>query len=327
MVTRIPDVTVAIDFMSEVPHMANLPLDMFDINESQALATAAALFCAPELRVEHDLLTTDGALAVRILALFGADAWVRFSRPDFEELYARATQFQRECEDPETAETVRWVLRRAHARACWIGLAHNHTQPLSDAQSPLALVDPYEGRGYGIIDRGLASEFHGAVPSRSAPLVTGTSKSTEQVEWERKRLITYAALFAGCETHCCNTSAEAVVFLALYGAGVRVQLTKQQYRKLERRVRDYISTQTSDHGVQRNADMASFVVHAAQERARATGVIGGANDTEVPSGIIERTSPDGRRVLILPDLHVPANHRQAMRQFHEFAARVRKQQG
>ena len=327
MVTRIPDVTVAIDFTAAVPHMSSLPADMFDINESQALATAAALFCAPDLKLNDQPLTTDGVLAVRILALFASDAWVRFSRPDFQELYARATQYKQECEDAETAEIVGWVLRRAHARACWIGLAHHHTEPLPEAQNPLAMLDPHAGRGYSVIDRGLASEFHGEVPSRRATLVPGAPKSDEQVEWERKRLLTYAALFAGCERHCCNQAAEAVVLLALYGAGVRVELTKQQFRKLERRVRDYIGTMTGhERGIQRNADMASFVVHAAQERARATGVIGGANDTEVPTGIIERMSPDGRRLLVVPDMHIVGGGRIAS-QFAQFAARVREQQG
>ena len=273
MVTRIPDVTVNIDFTAAAPHLHNLPVDMFDIDERDAFATVAALFSTPEVRSDDTHLSSEGTLAVRILALFAADAWLRFTKQDFRTLDGHAARLQSNSDD-ETASLIAWVRRGACKRAVWIGLIGDRVEPLPDRQNPLALIAPDKGRGYGVLDNGLATEFHGTTPPNRRLIIEGQSKTDEQVAWERKRLRTYAGLFAGCKPRCCNSAAEAVVFLALYGAGARVELTKQQFRKLERRVREYIGTMTGhERGIQRNADMASFAMHAAQERARAAGVI------------------------------------------------------
>ena len=273
MVTRIPDVTVNIDFTANAPHMNDLPVDMFDIDERDALATVAALFSTPEVKNGEQHLSTEETLAVRILALFATDAWFRVSKADFRDLDGSAARLQSRS-DQETARTIAWVRRTACKRASWIGLIGDRVEPLADRTNPLALIAPEDGRGYGVLDNGLAIEFHGTTPPNRRLIIEGQSRTDEQLAWERKRLRTYAGLFAACKPRCCNTAAEAVVFMALYGAGARVELTKQQFRKLERRVREYIGTQTGhERGNQRNADMASFAMHAAQERARAARVI------------------------------------------------------
>ncbi|HEY9714356.1 MAG TPA: hypothetical protein V6C72_12875 [Chroococcales cyanobacterium] len=115
-------------------------------------------------------------------------------------------------------------------------------------------VDFDLGRGYGSMGSGLPADFLKSEP--------------QQV------LVTIAALFATPMVEHANVLSQAVSYLALFASGARVILTKQQFRKLERRVRQYASIMRAEQfaGTQNEA-FANYVLKHAVKRAKAESII------------------------------------------------------
>lgn len=87
-------------------------------------------------------------------------------------------------------------------------------------------------------------------------------------------LITIALLFAPPDPRCGNRFVQAVYSLALYASGAMVMLTKQQFRQLERRVKDYMSIMRAPvPGYEHNAVLAAYVRRHAVRQAKREGII------------------------------------------------------
>lgn len=277
------DVLVPANFNGFAPAIyASMPPDLLDIDESVALGTIAAMYSAPDVHGAGDgcNLYTDRALAVRLLALYAAGARVRFTRSDYRALLnasplggvadeeAQPTLFEtvdRQC--------VGMARNRAGMRAVIDGFYRD--TPRTEGLVELNLDD---GRGYGEMDSGLPADFH-----TNRQFTRGQEE--QQVRYIRERLLTYAALFSVGQPRHARQEPEAIVMLALYGAGVRIGLSTQQFRVLERRAKRYIATMLtmvpqgepqgplSKAHYLRNAQMARYALRRATVRAKATGLI------------------------------------------------------
>lgn len=119
-------------------------------------------------------------------------------------------------------------------------------------------VDFTQGRGFGRMGEGLPADF---LDTREPLVVTST----------------IAALYANPEDEdgrLTNKYSRAMVSLALFAGGCPVTLTKQQYRKLERRVRDYASFMDCEqYEGAYNLSFARYVLRHARRRAQGDGVI------------------------------------------------------
>ncbi|MBZ0188945.1 MAG: hypothetical protein K8F91_22060 [Candidatus Obscuribacterales bacterium] len=120
-------------------------------------------------------------------------------------------------------------------------------------------VDFEQGRGFGRMGLGLPQDFLDS----NNPLVVAS---------------TIAALYTNPEdedgARRTNKYSRAMVSLALYAGGCPVSLTKQQYRKLERRVRDYASIMDChEYEGSNNLSFARYVLRNAKRRAKNESVI------------------------------------------------------
>lgn len=296
--TKTPETTVKFDLSGKSPQLGNLPEDLFDTDEAQALGTFAALCCSPNVNTgncdflisssgapDGDYLVSIQTLALRNLALFAAGAQVHYHRNDFRDLEKLA----RGCANDSNHELVSWVLRAAYDRARSLGIVGPgtaETYRVDDARTAgFAYIEPEDGRGYGQLAEDLDEAlFADAPPTRKlsaeesglqrqferwSPQVVADERSA----WTRKRLFTYAAVMSACKPRLCTLNVEAVVVLALYGAGVRIELTPVQFKMLESRVKWYLLQMQADRFVNsRNRKMAAFALEAAQERARNAGI-------------------------------------------------------
>jgi hypothetical protein len=254
----LPEVTVAVNFTAAAPQTQSVPEDLLDTEQTQALVTVAALFGHPNVRVYDEggkvtgELGTDQTQSVAFLALFAAGAKVRLSKQQFRGLDATAREYaQHGGLDAETSEYVMFTVRQAVARAQFLGIIGQGP----NRQDGLADVDFETGRGYGVMDTGLRQDFD-ATASR------------------QERLLTYAALFSHANVARTNSGAQAVVYMALFAMDARVSLTVQQFRQLERRVRNYLHRMSATNMRDLpNGRRAHYVLAQARRRARRNKLI------------------------------------------------------
>jgi hypothetical protein len=276
-----------IDLSGVAPQLGNLPDGLFDCNEALALTTFAALCCSPNVKLgDNEYFVSINSLALRNLALFAAGGQVFYHREDFRDLERLAHA----CSNDTNHHLVSWVLRCAYDRAKSLGIVGPGTAGsfrVEDARyNGLSRIEPEDGRGYGLLGEDLADElFHDSKPSRrmTAEEALGQAEferwspsavASEDAEWKRKRLVTYAAVMSALKPRLCTQPVEAVVFLALYGAGAEVELTQHQFEMLEMRAAAYLEKMCADrYANSRNRKMAEFALAAAQERARANGIV------------------------------------------------------
>jgi hypothetical protein len=110
-------------------------------------------------------------------------------------------------------------------------------------------VDFTQGRGFGNMGLGLPSNFLTGEPT--------------------KVCATIAALYMNPDATKTNKYSQAMTFLALYASGAHVCLDKQQFRQLERVVREYQSImRASQYEHTMNASFAGYVLKRAVKRAK-----------------------------------------------------------
>jgi hypothetical protein len=257
---RIPEVTVTPDFNAPTPYAGELPPDLLDIHPTIGFLTVAALFENPLPKIYdgrgHTVgyRVTEESLSVSYLALYAAGAKVTLTESQYRDL-ERASNSEMDslkAKDSELADYIKWVRRHAMQRAFMTDRIHRQGETRVEG---LAEVDFTVGRGYGPLGIGLPSDFDATAPKQT-------------------RLVTYAALFAHSTPRLTNQRSQAVVYLALYAAGARIALNKQQFRLLERRVKGYIEQVSSGHFAGLAAGKhAHYVLNHARRRARKAGLI------------------------------------------------------
>jgi hypothetical protein len=278
------NITTTIELGARVPQLDSLPEDLFDCDPSQAFATFAALCCSANVKDGDNYLVDHRTLALRQLALFAAGAQVKFDSRDFRDLDDLAAK----CANDSNFGLVSWVRRAAYDRAKSLGMA-GPGRIATDSNSRVtgfAFIEPEDGRGYGELAADLAAELFSDIER--------TPLDEEAAGWEalrqrftpdttnggvdahtRKRLLTYAAVMAALKPRLCNTEVEAVVLLALYGAGSGIDLSAHQFDMLRMRAEYYISRMNADRYVNfRNREMAEFALEAARKRAVEADIIG-----------------------------------------------------
>ena len=116
----------------------------------------------------------------------------------------------------------------------------------------MAVVDFENGRGFGPMAAGLTTDF-----------LQGNKKAV---------LTTIAFLFTHPNPLRVNTYCQAITMLALFASGALVSLTKQQFRRLERTVKDYESYM---RGLAQplNESLAAYVRKQSVRRAKTVGII------------------------------------------------------
>jgi hypothetical protein len=284
-VTNNPTVQIALG-MRPV-NVTGLPEDLFDCNEDVALGTFAALCCSPNVKDGDTYLVSIETLALRVLALFAAGADVKFHTEDFRDLDKLAAR----CANDGNHELVGWVRRAAYDRAKSLGMAGPGRVDTDGNQrvTGFAYIEPEDGRGYGELAGDLRAELFRerqtfALSPEAAEWQRLYESFTPQVvapestvdAWTRKRLLTFAAVFSALKPRLCNLEVEAVVLLALYGAGLRIDLGKHEFEMLRMRAETYISRMQADRYAEfRNRKMAEFALEAAFTRAKLAGFIVG----------------------------------------------------
>ncbi len=268
-----------INFLAAGLQLNNCPTDLFASDDDIAAGTFAALCCSPLVKANDQYLVSIHTLALRQLALFAAGAQVCYNRSDFRDLESRA----RGCFTDANHADVSWLLQRAYDRAKLLGLIGPGSAEMSLDTNPkvagMAVIEPEDGRGFSRVVDGLSTTLLSATRPTSRKLTDEEADWQLQFErlspavvaadeqaWLRKRLFTFAAVFAALKPTRCQNGVEAVVFLALYGAGVDVQLDKEQYKLLEmtaRQFKDAIRGDKTGH----NYLMAKCALKAAAERA------------------------------------------------------------
>lgn len=278
----IENITTNIRLGARVPQFAGIPEDLFDCAPAQAFATFAALCTSANVKDGDNYLVDQQSLALRMLALFAAGAQVKFDTSDFRDLDRLAAQ----CATDSNHELVSWVRRAAYDRAKSLGMAGPGRADTgsNDKVSAFAYIEPLDGRGYGELGADLPEELFADA---------AVTMSEEEAAWEelrqrfagdttggaidahtRKRLVTYAAVMAALKPRLCNTEVEAVVLLALYGAGAGIALSAHQFDLLRMRTEFYISRMNADRFSNfRNREMAEFALRLGRERAVADGII------------------------------------------------------
>jgi hypothetical protein len=279
--------TTTIDFDARVPQL-EVPDYLFDADPALALATFAALCTSANVKdpITGRYHVDESALALRQQALFAAGAQVKFDPRDFRDLERTARQVNLEG-NPQARTYVFWALRAAYDRAQRLGMAGPGRVETSGNEKVLgfAYIEPPDGRGYGDLASDLAPDLF--VDKTSEP-------DAEAAHWEalrqqfsgydvqtpnahtRTRLMTYAAVFAACKPRLCHQEVEAVVLLALYGAGAFIRLTRRQFDLLRMRAEKYIDTMRADRYAKfRNREMAEFALEAALKRAADDGIVVG----------------------------------------------------
>lgn len=265
----------SINFGARVPQL-NVPEYLFDADEQLALATFAALCTSANVKDGDTYLVDEDTLALRQHALFAAGAQVKYHTDDFRDLERHARGINH--------PLVGWVLRASYNRARTLGMAgagRVNTDTNANVDG-FAYIEPRDGRGYGALASDLCSNFFGGDQRKL---------TAEEADWEalrqrfsgvdntpdaatRKRLITFSAVFAACKPRLCNQEVEAVVLLALYGAGAFIDLTAHQFHMLRMRAEKYIDTMRADRWADfRNREMAETALEAARKRAHNDGVI------------------------------------------------------
>lgn len=126
------------------------------------------------------------------------------------------------------------------------------------------------GRGFGTMTAGLPRDFLQGEPLHVCATIAALFLHPEPVQHKHQ------ALDGTCDRSKVRVTldSQAVGYLALYGGGVAVTLTTKQFRKLERRVRHYMSLMRSHHFEHTgNLEVAIYVLDRAIKRARAEMVI------------------------------------------------------
>jgi len=279
MLVNTHNTTVPFDLFEQQPNPnRELPEDLFDCDEVIAMATVAAL-CTGHARAH-------GQLLLRQMALFAAGAQVKFNIEDFRDCERTVRTWMSANQPAVDHEVVVWVLREAYNRAKSLGMAgpgrvNTDQNPKLDG---FAFIEPEDGRGFGDLAADLADELfvdkqrtltadeaaYQAQFERYAPLMVAPGPHN----WTRKRLVTYAAVFAALKPRLCNHEVEAVVVLALYGAGARISLEAEQFDALRMQVERYIDCMKADRYAKfRNREMAEFALEAARKRAEVEGIV------------------------------------------------------
>jgi len=210
-----------------------------------ALPTIAFLYTHPDpTRVNSH------GQAIATLALYGASAAVFLTPEQYSELDGQVKEYEAIMRAPghghprneEFAAFVRAQAARQHS----LHGAHAGGKARLDFES---------GRGFGPVGTDLPEAF---------------------LDWGRACVLnTIALLFTHPNPMRVNKPCQAVAVLALYGAGALVDLTKQQYRRLETVVREYESYMRAPapHDQPGNESFARFARRAAERRAKSEGII------------------------------------------------------
>jgi hypothetical protein len=278
----IENTNTTIELGARVPQLDRLPEDLFDCDQSQGLATFAALCTSANVKDGDNYLVDQNTLALRQLALFAAGAQVKYDTRDFRDLDRLAAL----CANDSNHELVSWVRKAAYDRAKLLGIAGpERIETTSNARvKRFAYIEPLDGRGYGELAADLADDLFADVAAKQL--------TDEEAGWEslrkrfsadadngidahtRKRLVTYAAVFAALKPRLCNSEVEAVVLLALYGADTRIELSAHQFDMLRMRAEFYISRmKATRYASFRNREMAEFALEVARKRATAAGIV------------------------------------------------------
>lgn len=278
------NITATINFDARVPQL-EVPDYLFDLHadESFALATFAALCTSANVRRGLDYYFVDErTLALRQQALFAAGAQVKYHTSDFRDLERLAREVKLDGNHKARVH-VSWVLRAAYDRAKKLGMA-GPGRIDTDSNPRLngfAYIQPLDGRGYGNLGSDLSDDLFTDNQRELTEEEAGWEQLRQQFSGTdntpdahtRKRLITYAAVFAACKPRLCNREVEAVVLLALYGAGAYISLSANQLDLLRMRAETYIARMHADRYANfRNREMAEFALEAARKRASADGV-------------------------------------------------------
>ncbi len=271
----------SINFRSNGLQLDTCPAALFDSDDDVAAATFAALCGSPIVKVDDQYLVSIHTLALRQLALFAAGAQVCYDRKDFRDLESCA----RACFTDANHASVSWILRRAYDRAKQLGLIGPGTADVACGNPKVAgfaVIEPEDGRGFTSVIPGLSTDLFLAKrpPTRTLTVEEAGWQAeferwspavvaADEQEWLRKRLFTFAAVLAALKPRLCQLGVEAVVFLALYGAGVDVQLDADQYALLKLRAGNFKEMcDKAGH----NYLMAECAMQAAANRASLEGI-------------------------------------------------------
>ncbi len=253
-----PFAPVSLSLYQFCGHKLDLPAGFTDmLSREQGLVTVAALFSPPNLCFSGDF--GDGVLrylgdertqAVAYLAMW-ATGKMKVVLPVriFRTLERRALDYankQFQIGQGVNGNMAMFARDMAVDLAKQKGVIGNRTA----GEEALAETDFANGRGFGVMDEGLSEDFDRTQPADV-------------------RLLTTAGMFAHITQQLTNESSQAIVFLSLYAANAHVQLTKEQFRLLERRVRKYLRNLDQElPGHKSNGDRAHFVLVTARDRAR-----------------------------------------------------------
>lgn len=143
---------------------------------------------------------------------------------------------------------------------------------MSQSKNPQinATVDFAKGRGFGTMTLGLPRNFLTGDPLHVCATIAALFLHPEPVQHQHQ------SLDGTCDRSKVRVTldSQAVGYLALYAGGVAVTLDKKQFRKLERRVRHYMSLMRAPHFEHTgNLEVATFVLDRAITRARTEMVI------------------------------------------------------
>lgn len=237
--------------------------------KNRVLLTVAALFFHPLGKVldgrgrVQRLFGNEQTQSTGYLALYAAGARIRLSVEDWTQMERLVAEYSDQLFFGDFGDMLhahrlaKFARREAYRRAERENLTGRVSPPVeetAESNAGLAEVDFNAGRGYGELGNGLPADF---------------DATASQYE----RLVTYAALFAHRKMGPTNRRAQAIVCLALYAAGADVALTHDQFRILERVVRQYLrDMRLPKHGVPVNGDRAHYVLSMARRRARKEGV-------------------------------------------------------
>lgn len=131
-------------------------------------------------------------------------------------------------------------------------------------------VDFDNGRGFGSMMAGLPRNFLDGEPLHVCATIAAIYLHPEPVQYKHQ------ALDGTCDRSKVRVTldSQAVGYLALYAGGVAVRLSTKQFRKLERRVRHYMSLMRAPHFEHTgNLEIATYVLDRALRRARTDEVI------------------------------------------------------
>jgi hypothetical protein len=210
-----------------------------------ALATIAFVYTHPD-----PTRVNSYGQAMATLALYGAGSKVFLTTEQYSELDGKVAEYDAIMRAPGHGHPRNEAFAafvRAQA-ALQHSLCGSHT-------GGKARLDFESGRGFGPVGADLPDAF---------------------LRLDRACVLsTIALMFTHPSPMRVNKPCQAVTMMALYGAGAVVDLSKQQYRRLETAVREYESYMRAPapHDQPRNESFARFARRAAESRAKSEGVI------------------------------------------------------